>query len=92
MKPNPRFLNQPKYFWANVRTISEATGYTERARSQIKVPTFAEMKDVLQRVDLATAHILDDHNKPTALGKLLYQYFSYRANILKSLQNHALWM
>ena len=29
MKPDPRFLNQPKSFWANVRTISQEVGYTE---------------------------------------------------------------
>ena len=26
MKPDPRFLSQPKTFWANVRKISEQAG------------------------------------------------------------------
>jgi hypothetical protein len=38
VKPNPRFLKQPKSFWANVRTISEEVGYTERAEGYWTVP------------------------------------------------------
>ena len=33
MKPDPRFLKQPKSFWANVRTISQEVGYTEPPRA-----------------------------------------------------------
>ena len=38
MKPDPRFLKQPKSFWANVRTISQEVGYTEPANGYWKVP------------------------------------------------------
>jgi hypothetical protein len=31
VKANEKFLKQPKSFWANVRTISQAVGYTETA-------------------------------------------------------------
>ncbi|MFH1921839.1 MAG: hypothetical protein ABIP48_18390 [Planctomycetota bacterium] len=38
MKPDPRFLKQPKSFWANVRTISQQVGYTKPAEGYWKVP------------------------------------------------------
>jgi len=38
VKPDPRFLKQPKAFWANVRTISQQVGYTEPAKGYWKVP------------------------------------------------------
>ena len=38
MKPDPRFIKQPKSFWANVRTISQEAGYTETADGYWKVP------------------------------------------------------
>ncbi len=38
MKPDPRFLNQPKSFWANVRTVSQQVGYTEPGNGYWKVP------------------------------------------------------
>ncbi|MGH8865669.1 MAG: DUF7690 domain-containing protein [Burkholderiales bacterium] len=39
MNPDPRFLAQSKEFWANVRTISQEVGYTQRGQGTIKVPT-----------------------------------------------------
>ena len=41
MKPNPRFLNLPKDFWANVRLVSQEVGYTVRGQKEIKVPSLA---------------------------------------------------
>ena len=38
MKPDERFLKQPKSFWANVRTISQAIGYTVTSEGYWKVP------------------------------------------------------
>ncbi len=38
MKPDPRFLNQPKSFWANVRTVSQEAGYTKSGQGYWKVP------------------------------------------------------
>ena len=52
MKPRTQFLNQPKRFWANVRTVSEQTGYTVRGTGQIKVPTMADMHSVIQKIGL----------------------------------------
>lgn len=38
MKPDPRFLRQPQNFWAHVRSISQAVGYTEEGAGYIPVP------------------------------------------------------
>ncbi len=38
MKPDPRFLRQPKDFWAHVRSISQKIGYTKTGTGYIKVP------------------------------------------------------
>ncbi len=43
MKPNSRFNNKEKAFWAAVRTISQSTGYTIRGKGQIKVPTLKRL-------------------------------------------------
>ena len=36
MRPNPKFVRLPKHFWANVRTISQQLGYTDRPKRQAK--------------------------------------------------------
>ncbi|MCC7085619.1 MAG: hypothetical protein IT427_11515 [Pirellulales bacterium] len=38
MKPDPRFLKQPSNFWAHVRSISQAVGYTTEGTGYIPVP------------------------------------------------------
>ncbi len=91
MQPNPAFVNLPQNFWANVRTISQAVGYTVRRRRQagipsqpgpIKIPTLAEMKHGLEAIKLDSQHVLNAHSKPTKLGKQLLDYFEFRASCL----------
>lgn len=80
--PDPRFLNQPKHFWANVRTISQQAGYTLRGQGQIKVPSIAESCGVLQSLGLSSDHIADANHEPTPLGQTLFDYFHHRASRL----------
>jgi len=47
MKPNPKFSNLPKSFWATVRSVSQEIGYTIRGEGQVKVPTVEEISDAL---------------------------------------------
>lgn len=84
MEPDGQFLRQPKHFWANVRTISQQVGYTDRSTSQIKVPSLADMAACLRGLDLETHHIQDDAQQPTELGRLLAAYFAHRANVLNT--------
>lgn len=80
MKPDDRFLNQPKDFWANVRLISEKHGYTERGKKQIKIPSLKAVVSTLQTLELGSEHVASQSTgKPTPLGQLLLDYFKLRA-------------
>jgi len=84
MKPNEKFLEQPKSFWANVRSLSQAIGYTDRRSHEIKVPTSQEMKTALEKLGLDSTRIVNSHGQSTDLGKMLLEYFEYRARILNT--------
>lgn len=82
MKPDTRFLNQPKHFWANVRSISQHAGYTARGTGQILVPDLSVITASLKELGLSTGHVIDDAGMATVLGATLVQYLQYRADIL----------
>lgn len=84
MRPDQRFLRQPKHFWANVRTISQKLGYTERGQRVIKVPSLDEMREALARLGLKSDHLVGAAGKPTALGQSLHDYFTFRAEVLNN--------
>ena len=71
MKPDVRFQKMPKYFWANVRTISQHIGYTVRGAGEIKVPTIAEIIRALEELRLNTEQVVDGEGRPTNFGQLL---------------------
>ena len=91
MQPNNAFVGLPKSFWANVRTIGQEVGYTERPKRQagvtgqagpIKVPTATEVRTAFQSINLSTAHLIGVGDKLTDTGKQVFDYFAYRADIL----------
>lgn len=82
MKPDLRFLGQPKHFWANVRLIGQLVGYTARGTGQVCIPSLSEIKKGLREANLATNHVLSDGNQPTKFGKDLVAYFEHRAAVL----------
>lgn len=84
MKPDPRFLNQPKHFWANVRSIGQHAGYTNRTTKQIQVHDLPAIVEALSQLGLATTHVIDANDKPTSLGEALIAYFAYRADVLNT--------
>lgn len=84
MKADPRFVRQPREFWAHVRTISQEVGYTDRRTSAIRVPTLDQIREEFLRLGLNTAHIADIAGELTPLGQLLFEYFNHRANILNN--------
>ena len=84
MTPDPRFLRQPPTFWANVRTIGQAVGYTVRGEGQIKVPTLKEIADAYKKLGLRHAHILDSQGSLTTTGRTLLDYFAFRAENLNT--------
>lgn len=85
MKAEPRFLRQTKAFWANVRSISEKMGYSEKNAGRVKTPTLAEIKAALSRAGLTSDHVMTpDGASPTPFGTTLMEYFAYRASVLNS--------
>ena len=84
MIANPTFLLQSKQFWAYVRSVSQSVGYTVRGQGQIKVPTVEEMTAALERLGLDATRLHSVNGKPTALGRSLGAYFTYRAEILNT--------
>lgn len=82
MKPDERFLRQPKAFWAHVRSISEEVGYTEKGTGRIRVPTPSEITKALTALDLRSTHMIAADGTPTEGGKLLIGYYKHRAKVL----------
>jgi hypothetical protein len=82
VRADKRFLNQPKHFWANVRSVSQHLGYTERGAGTIKVPSLPDVARALAELGLKTAHIMRQDGKPTELGENLTAYFRHRATVL----------
>lgn len=82
MRPKQQYLSKPKDFWAHVRTISEAVGYTERRDRTIKVPSLEEIRLALLKSNLRGGHLFTAKNKPTRLLKNLREYFEFRADAL----------
>jgi len=90
MIANRNFQNQPKMFWAYVRTLSQHLGYTVRGQGRIKVPTFSEMGTGLTELGLDPAKIVANTSAPTPLGAELGKYFEYRAKVLNDFVQHQL--
>lgn len=89
MKPDPRFLNQPKRFWASVRLISQKVGYTARGTGQILVPDLQAISRTFEELDLDVDQVVQPSGLPTDLGRNLVSYYAYRAKILNGhVQSH----
>jgi hypothetical protein len=84
VRPDARFLNLGKDFWAHIRSISEVVGYTMRGQGTIKVPTVSEIAGALDVLSLSSAHIANATGQPTRYGELLRAYFAYRAGVLNA--------
>lgn len=90
MKADSRFLRQTGEFWANIRTISQEVGYTERGKKSIKIPTIDAIKTSFKKLDLSTGHIIHADGEFSVLGQNLMAYFEYRAAILNDTVQHNL--
>lgn len=89
MRSDIRFQQKSKVFWANVRTISEAVGYTFRGTKRIKVPTVADVRRSYGELGLSTQHLMGSGGL-TTLGYDIMEYFGYRANVLNEYVRHRL--
>lgn len=82
MTADIRFRNLPKSFWADVRTISESVGYSERRTKAIRVPAIDDIRRSYQELGLDHGYLFGDNT--TRRGETLLDYFSYRAMILNN--------
>lgn len=77
------FRNKPSSFWANVRTLSQTIGYTDRKTKRIKVPTIIEIEQAYDKLGLYT-YSKEKGDSIDILFKELIKYFAYRADILNT--------
>ncbi|MBL4697479.1 MAG: hypothetical protein JKX70_01455 [Phycisphaerales bacterium] len=80
MKPDPRFLQQPKHFWANVRTVGDYVGYSKKGT--VIVPAMDSIRKAYDKAGLSTLHLVNADGSQTELGQSLLNYFEFRAEIL----------
>lgn len=90
MRPDERFLNKPKSFWACVRGISQTGGYTLRGTGSVKVHGLTSMRKAFKALELSDAVLRQANGKPTPLETELMEYFQYRADVLNNHVRHKL--
>ena len=81
MEADARFRHERKSFWADVRTIGEAVGYTVRGQNIVRSPTIDDIQTAYERLGLRTRHLIRS-GRPTARGRTLLDYLSHRAKTL----------
>jgi hypothetical protein len=74
-------VGQNKGFWAHVRSISEAQGYTVRGAGAIKTLDAAGIVAAFKKLGLSSAHLVNK-GQLSELGAKLCEYFAYRADLL----------
>jgi len=72
---------KPKSFWANVRSISQAVGYSKDKK--IIAPKVWQMVDAFSRLNLDHKHLISGESV-TEFAKNLEDYFEERARILSN--------
>ena len=90
MKPNAKFLlHTTPEFWANVKLISQKLKYTEKGTGQIKVHSIDAILKLYNKIGFNTNKLIFN-NEITDFGKLILEYFEYRADALNNYVQHYL--
>ncbi|MEU7710262.1 hypothetical protein AB0B43_34270 [Streptomyces nodosus] len=84
MKANLEFLQQSPEFWANVRTISQEIGYTDRKTKNILIPSRAQLHKAFSKLNLSLEKIENTSGELTDFGETLFKYFEYRSDVLSN--------
>jgi hypothetical protein len=82
MKANAKYRNQPKHFWANVRTIGQALGYADKNLNKIKTYTADDLVKAMLKSNIGSYHLIDSDHTLSKLAIDLLDYFSFRAELL----------
>lgn len=83
-------MQQPPEFWAYVRTISQEIGYTATHTNKdtkvktksILIPSRNDVIKAFAKLGLSLNAIENEAGELTAFGKTLFDYFSYRSEII----------
>lgn len=89
MRANPEFATEPVSFWAYVRTIGEAMGYSKRGADRVASFSVREMIDALVKLG-RSSDLLGTSAAPTPFARKLRDYFNYRAEVLNTIVRHNL--
>jgi len=81
VRADVRFQKQGKAFWAHVRSISEALGYTDRSTKKIRTLTQDGILKAFRKLGLSSSHLVSN-GELSPLGANLCSYFEYRAAVL----------
>jgi len=82
MKPDIRFSNKDKSFWAAIRTIGQEVGYTARGEGRVKVPSLEDIRGCFKKLSLDVDTIVKPDGSATGIAEELIGYFEFRANAL----------
>lgn len=82
MEPDPRFVQQPRSFWAQVRLLSEQLGYSERGSRRLRRYSIGEVHSAFATRSLSTEHLGPIEN-PSLEATLIVDYLNYRAEALE---------
>ncbi len=77
-------MQQSPEFWANVRTISQEIGYTDRKTKGILIPSRAQLHKAFSKLNLSLEKIEDASGELTVFGETLFKYFAYRSDVLSN--------
>jgi hypothetical protein len=83
MQPDPAFTDLPSEFWAYVRAVSEAFGYSERGADCVKRPNEGDVLSCLRAISLASDPLNEELRGGTYL-RTLVEYLHYRAEALNT--------
>ena len=84
MKANLNFVNKDISFWANVRAVSEAVGYTNKESKKVLIYETENILKAIEKFKLKKELYFNDKMVPTKLTKDVCEYSDYRANILNN--------
>jgi hypothetical protein len=84
VKPDSRFRNKDKAFWAAVRIVGQEVGYTARGEGVIKVPTAKELPRCFRDASLDASAMASPDGSATRQAKELMEYLEFRADVLNS--------
>ena len=83
MKPDSRFLDLPKSFWAFVRLIGQECGYTKRGAGELLVPSREVVEGKMKALNISPDSLEVVMSSGEELWTKLVEYFEYRADLLR---------